>query len=164
VELAGESVILWWCLFDQELYIEHGDRRFGPYLPVGGPIPLHKFRTYKKSAAQTRADRIEGLASKLSVPRETMEAHPELRGFSDPVHVPTQSFVDPDPFQQLTYPSQHAAKLAIADFLGTPLGRLTAEQIDGINVIVKSELNKQYVLTQVRAFMAQTQEKPRHAE
>jgi hypothetical protein len=164
VELAGESVILWWGLFDQELYIEHGDRRFGPYLPVGGPIPLHKFRTYKKSAAQTRADRIEGLASKLSVPRETMEAHPELRGFSDPVHVPTQAFVDPDPFQQLTYPSQHATKLAIADFLGTPLGRLTAEQIDGINVVVQSELNKQDVLRQVRAFMAQTQEKPRHAE
>ncbi|MFJ2456887.1 hypothetical protein ACIOWK_35330 [Pseudomonas protegens] len=164
VELAGEEVILWWGLFDQVLYIEHRDRRFGPYLPVSGPIPLHTFRTFKKSAAQTRTDRIENLASQLSVPRTTMEAHPELRGFSDPVNVPTQAFVDPDPFQQLTYPSPHAAKLAIADFLGTPLGRLPADQIDNINVIVKSTLNKQDVLAQVRTFMAQPQENPHHAE
>ncbi|KAF1030565.1 MAG: hypothetical protein GAK37_01233 [Pseudomonas sp.] len=164
VELAGEEVILWWGLFDQELYIEHRDRRFGPYLPVGGPIPLHKFRTFKKSAAQTRADRIENLASQLSVPRKTMEAHPELRGFSAPVPVPTQAFVDPDPYQQLTYPNQHAAKLAIADFLGTPLGRLPPEQLDNINAIVKSTLNKQDVLAQVRTFMAQPRENPHHAE
>ena len=164
VELAGEDAVLWWGLFDQELYIEHGDKRFGPYLPVGGPIPLHKFRTFKKSTSQTRADRIEALASKLSVPRAAMEAHPDMRGFNDPVHVPTQAFVDPDPFQQLTYPNQHAAKLAIADFLGTPLGRLAAHQIEAINAIVLGTLNKQDVLAQVRAFMAQTQEKPHHAE
>jgi hypothetical protein len=164
VELAGEEVILWWGLFDQELYIEHGDKRFGPYLPVGGPIPLHKFRTFKKSAAQTRADRIENLAAKLSVLREAMEAHPELRGFADPVYLPTQPFVDPDPFLQLTYPNQHAAKLAIADFLGTPLGRLPAHQIEAINTIVQTTLNKQDVLAHVRACMADTKEKPRHAE
>ena len=164
VELAGEEVVLWWGLFDQELYIEHGDKRFGPYLPVGGPIPLHKFRSFKKSTSQTRADRIEALASKLSVAPAAMEAHPDMRGFDDPVHVPTQAFVDPDPFQQLTYPNQHAAKLAIADFLGTPLGRLAAHQIEAINAIVLGTLNKQDVLAQVRAFMAQTQEKPHHAE
>jgi hypothetical protein len=83
-----------------------------------------------------------------------MEAHPELRGYLDPVHLPTQAFVDPDPFQQLTYPSPHTAKLAIADFLGAPLGRLTSEQIDTINAIVKSTLNKQDVLAQVRTLMA----------
>jgi hypothetical protein len=164
VELAGEEVVLWWGLFDQELYIEHGDKRFGPYLPVGGPIPLHKFRSFKKSTSQTRADRIEALASKLSVARAAMEAHPDMRGFDDPVHVPTRAFVDPDPFQQLTYPNQHAAKLAIADFLGTPLGRLAAHQLEAINAIVLGTLNKQDVLAQVRAFMAQTQEKPHHAE
>ncbi len=164
VELAGEEVILWWGLFDQELYIEHGDKRFGPYLPVGGPIPLHKFRTFKKSAAQTRADRIEALATKLSVPRAAMEAHPELRGFANPVQVPTQAFIDPDPFQQLTYPNPHAAKMAIADFLGLPLGRLPAHQIEALNAIVQGTLNKQDVLAQVRAYMAQSQEKPSHAE
>ena len=28
-ELAGETVTLWWGLFDQELYVEHPDQRFG---------------------------------------------------------------------------------------------------------------------------------------
>ena len=38
-DLAGESVTLWWGLFDQELFVEFQDRRFGPYRPSGGPIP-----------------------------------------------------------------------------------------------------------------------------
>ncbi len=36
-ELAGETVVLWWGLFDQDLYVEHDDQRFGPYKPSGGP-------------------------------------------------------------------------------------------------------------------------------
>lgn len=30
-ELAGETVMLWWGLFDTELYIEHNEQRYGPY-------------------------------------------------------------------------------------------------------------------------------------
>jgi hypothetical protein len=30
-DLAGETVILWWGIFDNELYVGHGDKRFGPY-------------------------------------------------------------------------------------------------------------------------------------
>lgn len=36
-DLAGETVILWWGLFDNELYVEAGERRYGPYTPVGAP-------------------------------------------------------------------------------------------------------------------------------
>ena len=43
-ELAGETVVLWWGLFDRDLFVEHGERRFGPYRPSGGPIPLHRYR------------------------------------------------------------------------------------------------------------------------
>jgi hypothetical protein len=64
-ELVGEDVVLWWGLFDHELYVEHGEKRFGPYAPVGGPIPLHHYRSFKKTRAQTRADRIEALAAGL---------------------------------------------------------------------------------------------------
>jgi hypothetical protein len=35
-DLAGETVILWWGIFDNELYVEHGDKRFGPYAPAAG--------------------------------------------------------------------------------------------------------------------------------
>jgi hypothetical protein len=39
-DLAGETVILWWGLFDNELYVERDERRYGPFYPVDGPIPL----------------------------------------------------------------------------------------------------------------------------
>ena len=68
-DLAGETVILWWGIFDNELYVEHGDKRFGPYAPVGGPIPLYRYRAFKKSPTQQRADRIEALAEQLALPR-----------------------------------------------------------------------------------------------
>ena len=48
-DLAGETVVLWWGIFDNELYVEHGDKRFGPYAPVGGPIPLYRYRAFKKT-------------------------------------------------------------------------------------------------------------------
>ena len=38
IELAGETVIVWWGLFDQELWVEHGEERCGPFLPVGGTL------------------------------------------------------------------------------------------------------------------------------
>jgi hypothetical protein len=62
-DLAGETVVLWWGLFDHELYVEYGERRYGPYHPVGGPIPLHRYRRFKKTAIQQRAERIEALAA-----------------------------------------------------------------------------------------------------
>src|SRR5205823_2951324 len=49
-ELAGETVVLWWGLFDRDLFVEFGERRFGPYRPSGGPIPLHRYRKPKRTA------------------------------------------------------------------------------------------------------------------
>ena len=53
-DLAGETVTLWWGLFDHELFVEWNDKRFGPYRPTGGPIPLHRYRKPKKSQTQVR--------------------------------------------------------------------------------------------------------------
>ena len=52
--LAGETVTLWWGLFDQELFVEHADQRFGPFGPIDGPIPLHRYRSFRKSTADER--------------------------------------------------------------------------------------------------------------
>ena len=59
-DLAGETVLVWFGLYDDQLYVEHGERRYGPYAPSGGPIPLHRYRRFKKTRTQQRADRIEG--------------------------------------------------------------------------------------------------------
>ena len=68
-DLAGETVVLWWGLFDNELYVEHGDKRSGPYYPVGGPILLHRYRSHKKTRHEQRAERVEALAGKLELAR-----------------------------------------------------------------------------------------------
>jgi hypothetical protein len=48
-------------LFDQELWVEHGEERCGPFLPVGGAIPLHRYRKHRKSRQEVRADQVGAL-------------------------------------------------------------------------------------------------------
>ena len=79
--LAGETVVLWWGLFDQELYVEHSERRYGPYQPLGGPIPLHRYRRFKKTVIEQRAERIEALAAQLVLPRAA------VTGLADALHL-----------------------------------------------------------------------------
>jgi len=67
-ELAGETVTLWWGLFDQELYVEFEGRRFGPYQPSRGAIPLYRYRKYQKSRAEERLNKVMKLADQLGLP------------------------------------------------------------------------------------------------
>lgn len=150
-DLAGETVLLWWGLFDSELYVEHQDQRYGPYSPVGGPIPLDRYRSFKKTKTQKRTERIEQLAQQLALP-PTAEGGVTLP--SPPTGetaLSSQPFVDPDPFQEITFPSPLAAKRAIADELGQPLAKLSAEQLRQIDDLLAQTLDKQQVLAQVRA-------------
>src|SRR5271163_2829473 len=99
-ELAGETVVVWWGLFDQELWVERGEERCGPFLPAGGPIPLHRYRKHRKSRREVRADQVGELAGKLSLPRAALsgEADVVMIGAKSPVAVPVRPFSDPDPF------------------------------------------------------------------
>jgi hypothetical protein len=152
-ELAGETVVLWWGLFDRDLFVGHGERRFGPYRPSGGPIPLHRYRKHKRTARDERADRIAALAARLAVPRAALAGHPELEVVTDArsASPPSRPFVDPDPFRELVYPSAIEAKRAIADLLGVPLGRLAAEERAAIDAILGETLERAVVLARVRA-------------
>jgi hypothetical protein len=148
-ELAGETVLLWWGIFDNELYVEHGEKRFGPYAPVGGPIPLHRYRAFKKSRAERRADRIEALAEQLALPRAALETTGSALVFAQNPSLPVTAFVDPDPFHELSYPDTLAAKRSIADYLGIPLAKLTTEQLNQIDAILRATLRKDAVIKQV---------------
>jgi hypothetical protein len=149
-ELAGETVVLWWGLFDQDLYVEHGDRRFGPYTPSGGPIPLHRYRKYQKSKLAERADRVAALADRLGLPRATLDGTVLPARSMRPPALDRRPFSHPDPFQQLTYPNPLAAKHAIADELGMPLARLSVEHRAFIDALVRDTLEKPAVLTRIR--------------
>jgi hypothetical protein len=137
--LAGEEVVLWWGLFDQELYVEHRDKRFGPFSPSGGPIPLHKYRKFQKSKAEERANRVAELAERIGLPRAALDGGelPSSPATTLPARV---AFADPDPFQTLAYPTIIAAKLAIADEIGMALAKVTAEDRAFIDALVTETL------------------------
>jgi len=152
-ELAGEIVVLWWGLFDQDLYVEHGDLRFGPYQPSGGPIPLHRYRKAAKSRLDERADRVAVLADRLGLPRATMDGGGTALRLPAPwpsTSPDAQRFAGPDPFQQLAYPSVLAAKHAIADEIGQPLARLPPDDRRFMDDLVHATLDKPELLARVR--------------
>lgn len=148
--LAGETVVLWWGLFDQDLYVEHDDRRYGPYAPSGGPIPLHRYRKYQKSRAEERADRVAALAARIGLPRAALDGDDRPVAAAPPAPAARVPFVDPDPFQELAYPDRVSAKRAIADELGLPLARLSTEDRAFIDALVGETLTKKVVLARVR--------------
>jgi hypothetical protein len=148
--LAGETVTLWLGLYDNQLFVEHGERRYGPYAPTGGPIPLHRYRSFKKTRTQKRADRIEGLAAQLALPRAALSDDPTLGASLSAMAVATQPFADPDPFHELAFASAIDAKRAIADHLGMPLAKLTSEQLAALNALLADTLAKPVVWDHVR--------------
>lgn len=154
-DLAGEDVVLWWGLFDQELYVEHGDRRYGPYGPVGGPIPLHKYRKHQKTKSEERADRVAELAERIGLPRATLDGG--TAPLPPPVTAPAPkvAFADPDPYRTLAFPDIIAAKRAIAGEIGLALAKLSAEDRAWIDALVRETLAKNEVLTKVRAYFRQ---------
>lgn len=149
-DLAGETVMLWWGLFDQDLYVEYGERRYGPYTPVGGPIPLGRYRRFKKTAYEKRAERIEALAAKLNLPQAALHGPHALNLPVDAPAPPVQLFNDPDPFQEFTYPSALKAKQAIASELMTPLAKLAPEQLEALDALLAQTLRKSDVSDYVR--------------
>jgi hypothetical protein len=154
-DLAGEEVILWWGLFDRDLYVEHGERRHGPYVPIGGPIPLHRYRKFHKTRTEERADRVAALAERLGLPRAALDGGEELSPL--PGIAPA---VRTRPFETTpagsSYPNAVAAKLAIADALGLPLGRLPEEQRAWIDALLHETLDRAAVLGRVQEHFRKT--------
>lgn len=147
-DLAGETVILWWGLFDRDLYVEHGERRHGPYAPIGGPIPLHRYRKFQKTRTEERADRVAALAERLGLPRAALDGGDDL-----PAALPPAGIVRTQPFEAavaVAYPNAVLAKLAIADLLGTPLARLPESQRAWIDALLRETLDRTTVLTRAR--------------
>lgn len=153
-DLAGEKVILWWGLFDNELYVEHQSTRYGPYAPIGKPIPLDSYRSFKKTPTQKRSERIEALAKQLTLPDSALGTVklPVIK--NNLIPFPVQSFVDPDPFEELEFKNAIAAKVAIADYLLKPLAKLTPEQMATVDSILSKTLNKKEVMREIEDYFS----------
>jgi hypothetical protein len=156
-DLAGESVVLLWGLFDTELFIEHDGERSGPYLPSSGPIPLNRYRAFKRGKTDERADRIRALADQLGLPIAALTgAGVELRTVSPPVDVPRQPF-DAD-LHEVRFASAIAAKLAIAAELGRPLATVSELDRAFIDDVLADTLIRRHVLQRVREHFRSSKE------
>jgi hypothetical protein len=154
-ELAGETIVVWWGLFDQELWVEREEERFGPYHPVGGPIPLHRYRKHRKSRREVRADRVGDLARLLVLPRSVLSGEDDVvvvgaGPTASAEQVPVRPFLDPDPFHELTFPTPLAARRAIADEIRLPIGKLSNDDRQFIDALVARTLSRPEVIAAVR--------------
>jgi hypothetical protein len=150
-ELAGETVVVWWGLFDQELWVEHGEERSGPFLPAGGPIPLHRYRKHRKSRREVRADQVGALAGKLALPRAALSGEDGVvMAGASPAAVPVRPFRDPDPFHELEFASPIAARRTIAEEVRLPLAKLSEEDRAFIDALLARTLARPEILAAVR--------------
>lgn len=153
IELAGRDVTIWPGLLDNDLYVESGDLKYGPYKPVGGPVPLNHFRAYKKTQAEKRADNIEELSKVITIPKEALTSDTRLSEAllnNLPHGTPVTGFKDPDPFNEITFLNQIAARQAISNYLSTPLAKLPENDLRAIDLILDETLDKDRVLNFIR--------------
>lgn len=160
-DLAGESVLLLWGLFDNELHIEFEGERTGPYYPISGPIPLNRYRAFRKGAVSQKAERIRNLAQQLSLPIAALTGE-NIALISQPVphDIPRQSF--PAAVED-SYASIIAAKLAIAGELATPLAKLSPTDKQFIEQLLGETLIRRIVLNRVREYFRKQKKEGDHA-
>ena len=160
-EMACETVIVLFGLFDQEIYVEFAGEKKGPFHPAGAPIPLHTYRSFKKTDKEKKLDDLFDLAKRLTVPRsvfggqkagEDLEILKESGLFSDEETVPfipfeRGGFVEPAYFKDIL-----EAKLAIASFLGRPLATLHDAQRCHLDNLMTETLHKKDLVNKVKAY------------
>ena len=148
-QLAGEVVLLLWGLFDDALYVEYEGERFGPYTPVSGPIPLHRYRAFKRGKREERADRIRHVADQLTLPLAALAGDDlRMQPPTTPPARPTQPF-DADALEY-HFPTTVAAKLAIANELGLPLTKLSPDDRAFIDHVWGETRMRRLVLRRIR--------------
>lgn len=160
-ELAGEHVLLLWGLFDNELHVEFEGNRTGPYYPVSGPIPLNRYRAFRKGAVSQKAECIRNLAQQLSLPIAALTGENiTLITQSAPPDIPRQAF---PAAAEDCYTSTIAAKLAIAGELATPLAKLSQVDRLFIEQLLSETLIRRIVLDRVREYFRRQKKEGDHA-
>ena len=156
-ELAAETVTLLWGLFDQDLFVEFEGRRFGPYQPSRGAIPLYRYRKYQKSRTEERLDKVVKLADQLGLPRAAVSGGdrplPSLPASATILPVRTTPFAEP--IADTAYANSHEARMAISRQLSRPLGSLPAADLAFIGELLGTTLDKADVTKRVREHFKQ---------
>ena len=158
-EMAGEKVIVLFGLFDNELYVEFQGQNHGPFYPAAGPIPLHTYRSLKKTKLEKQIDKVEILAKQLSLPRSVLtgQSSIDLKLIEQAKLVPEdkeQPFVpfEDNNIEMAYFKTTIEAKLAIAKLLGKPLAVIPETQRFELDKLIAESLHKTTLLEKVREF------------
>lgn len=162
-ELMGLEVTVMLGVLDNQIFIEHNGTRFGPYNPAGGPIPLHTYRKPSKTKREKQADKIEDLARVISVPRSALTGVPDAAPLLLDATQQTRSIPFPEQVEAPEFGSAGEAKLAIAGYLGRPVGALPDEARRFISELVSTTLNKREVLSRIKQYFARPRKGDRRA-
>lgn len=160
--MAGECVVLLWGLFDNELYAEFGGERFGPYYPVSGPIPLHRYPAFKRGKVDERSERIRSLADQLGLPIAALAGN-DVRLTPSTISVELPRLPFNAEAHEYHFPSAITAKLAIADELAQPLSKLSTEDQAFIHQVLNETLTRRVVLERIRAYFRHKKAGDEHA-
>lgn len=161
-DLAGETVLLLWGLFDSELYVEYEGTRTGPYYPVSGAIPLNRYRAFKRGVASERTDRIRSLADQLKLTIAALAGEEiQLAPLNLSSELPKQPF-DTEA-HEYHFASIIAAKLAIAADLAQPLAKLVASDRTFIDQVLRETLIRHIVLARIREYFCNKKSGEDHA-
>lgn len=161
-DMAGDVVTLLWGLFDDELYVEYDGQRTGPYHPISGPIPLHRYRAFKRGKVDETADRIRSLAEQLGLPISALAgADVRLVSSAPAIAVPSQPF-DIEALED-RFASVITAKLAIADEIAMPLAKLSAQDRAFVEDVLGETLARSVVLARIRAYFRHKKPGEEHA-
>lgn len=150
-ELLGLEVTVWHGPLDNSIFVEHGGRKHGPFVPAGEPISLHQYRAYKKTALERKIEDIEELARNISIPRAALDAPPIPQAPREQPRIQTAEC--PDPFAQIRFDSALDARRFLAKTIGRPLGLLPPEHLSAIDVVLSTTLEKSRILDALKAIL-----------
>jgi hypothetical protein len=119
-------------------------------LPAGGPIPLHRYRKYRKSRREVRADQVAELAARLSLPRAALSADVVMIGITPAAAVPARPYSGLDPLHELSFATELAARRAIAEEITLPLATLADGDRAFIDALLARTLTRPEILAAVR--------------
>lgn len=146
------------------MFVEFSGETWKPYYPVSGPVPLHRYRTFRRGKAAERADRISVLARQLNLPISALSGSDIQLVDEGPKHLQE---LPHQPFDagvlDYHFPTVIAAKLAIAADLAIPLAKLSDEERALIDRVLTETLIRSDVLARVRAYFRSRQSGEDHA-
>jgi hypothetical protein len=156
-ELRGERVEVWKGVFDTGIYIQDkGGNTHGPYAPEPGAIPFGTFRRWRKTEQDRRLEKVEQLAQKIAIPRESLFRDRRSEQERGRVY-DLRSTPFPQPLGLLSenYGSIKEARRGIYTQFGVPLGELSDEVLDAIDEILRETLNRREIYRRIKELFAQ---------